>query len=219
MKPLPQAIAIVQRAEDELRNLLLRVAGEGEYDQVAMLADWAQQLRQIREHAGSATTIDGALELCTLRSGTNQKSQPFTNSAPRNETPKPRNPGKAVTSRAKKADYPRFRRDRDELVKIGWSKKERAEYRHKAPKAVVMSVSEVLQRRGAGGERFTFEELLPFRDRETNAELPSYQSYLTLAWLRKENLIVQHGRQGYSLPPNIDLMDALEERWKLLPKA
>lgn len=197
----------------------MRVAGESEYDHVTILADWARQLRQIRQHADSTIRISGALEISTQDSGINLKSQTSANSALRNGTTKRRRAGKAATGRTKKANYPRFQRDRDELVKIGWSKKEKAEYRHKAPKAVVLSVSEILQRRGVGGERFTFEELLPIRDRDTQAELPSYQAYLTLAWLRKENLIVQHGRQGYSLPPNINLMDALEERWKLLPKA
>lgn len=128
---------------------------------------------------------------------------------------KTRRPGKR---KAKNANYPKFRLDRDELVKIGWSKKQNAEYRHKAPKAVVLSVVDGLQKRGAAGERFTLEELLPFRDRETQAELPSYQTYLTLAWLRQEHLVVQHGRQGYSLRTETNLMDAIEERWKLLPK-
>jgi hypothetical protein len=41
---------------------------------------------------------------------------------------------------------------------------------------------------------------------------------LVLAWLRHENLITRHGRQGYSLAPNVSLVDAVEERWKLLPK-
>jgi hypothetical protein len=136
-----------------------------------------------------------------------------------NGAPDRRKAGRRTKSKAKKADYPRFHRERDELVKIGWSKKQKAEYRHKAPKAVVLLVAQALQQKGAGGERFTFEELLPFRDRDTGADVPSYQAYLALAWLRHENLIVQHGRQGYSLAANINLMDALEERWKLLPKA
>jgi len=220
METKSQAVAIIQRAEREIRELLLRVAGEGDYEHVALLAEWAQRLRQMTEHAskpkgpaGMLGGFDGHAETITDR------HQVVTPSSSENGAPERRKAKKLNKSKTKKANYPKFHRERDELVKIGWSKKRKAEYRHKAPKAVVHSVAEGLQRRGATGERFTFEELLPFRDRETQAELPSYQTYLTLAWLRQENLIVQHGRQGYSLVPNINLMDAVEERWKLLPKS
>jgi hypothetical protein len=146
-------------------------------------------------------------------------SPPASSSASANGASERRKVTRLSKSKTNKANYPKFLRDRDELVKIGWSKKQKAEYRHKAPKAVVLLVAQALQQKGAGGERFTFEELLPFRDRDTGADVPSYQAYLVLAWLRHENLIVQHGRQGYSLAANMNLMDALEERWKLLPKA
>jgi hypothetical protein len=215
-----QAVAIVQRAESEIRELLLRVAGEGDYEHAALLAEWAQRLRQISEHAGALKgppgvlgDFDGHAETITDR------HQVVTPSSSANGAPERRKAKKLTNSTTRKANYPRFRREREELVKIGWSKKQKAEYRHKAPKTVVLTVAEGLQRRGATGERFTFEELLPFRDRDTQAELPTYQTYLTLAWLRQENLIVQHGRQGYSLPLTIHLMDAIEERWKLLPKS
>ncbi len=219
METRSQAVAIVQRAESEIRALLLRVAGEGNYEQVALLAEWAQRLRQITEPAGTAMRTPGELGGLNGQAAIRKDRQMAVPSGSRGIAPERRKTRRLAKSTAKKANYPRFHRDRDELVKIGWSKKQKSEYRHKASKAVVVSVSEVLQRRGAGGERFTFEELLPFRDPGSQAELPSYQTYLTLAWLRKENLIIQHGRQGYSLPPNINLMDALEERWKLLPKA
>jgi hypothetical protein len=214
-----QAAAIVRRAEGEIRELLLRAAGEGDYEHVAVLAEWAQRLRQITEQAGTAKRTTGALSGINGHAETSTHSQVAAPSASANRAPERRRAGRITKSKASKAEYPRFHRERDELVKIGWSKKQKAEYRHKAPKAVVLLVVQALQQKGSGGERFTFEELLPFRDRGTGADVPSYQAYLALAWLRHENLIVQHGRQGYSLPANNNLMDAVEERWKLLPKA
>jgi hypothetical protein len=219
METKSQAIAIVQRAEGEIRELLLRVAGEGDYEHVALLAEWAQQLRQITNQPGTAKGLTGVLSGFNGHAEIVKDSQVAAASGSEKGAPERHKARNLTRSKTNKANYPRFRRERDELVKIGWSKKQKSEYRHKAPKAVVDSVADGLQKRGAGGERFTFEELLPFRDRETQAELPSYQTYLTLAWLRQENLIVQHGRQGYSLPTNIKLTDAVEERWKLLPKA
>jgi hypothetical protein len=57
------------------------------------------------------------------------------------------------------------------------------------------------------------EEVLPLNNPGDGSELPSYQVYLSLAWLRAEDLIVQHGRQGYSLPPGSDLERESERRW------
>ncbi|MER3415082.1 MAG: hypothetical protein C4297_02580 [Gemmataceae bacterium] len=204
MTRLFQAAEVIGRAETEIRQLLLDCAREGAYEEVALLADLARQLRRLVEHAASPNgpPIDpanpGALA--------NASAQPRS-----------RSHRTAPTGKPPSADYPRFFRSRDELVKIGWSKKRKAEYRHKAPSAVVRLVARALQARGTGGEQFTFEELLPIRDPQTKSEVPSYQAYLALAWLRKENLVVQHGRQGYSLRPDINLADAVEERWKLLP--
>jgi hypothetical protein len=215
METKSQAVAIIQRAESEIRELLLRVAGEGDYEHAALLAAWAQRLRQITElpsAAKSTTGFDGHTRIST-------DSPPASSSPSANGASERRKVTRLSKSKTNKANYPKFLRDREELVKIGWSKKQKAEYRHKAPKAVVLLVAQALQKKGAGSEHFTFEELLPFRDRGAGADVPSYQAYMVLAWLRQENLIVQHGRQGYSLPLNINLMDALEERWKLLPKA
>jgi hypothetical protein len=60
------------------------------------------------------------------------------------------------------------------------------------------------------------ETLLPLYDPEAQDDVPTYQAYLALAWLRKESLIIQHGRQGYSLPRNADLAAASEKRWQAL---
>jgi hypothetical protein len=117
---------------------------------------------------------------------------------------------------AQKGQYPTFLREGDALVKIGWSKSDKSTYEHRAPRRAIELLVAALSHVGASGQRFTMEDLLPLRDPQDQSDVPSYQAYLVLAWLRKENLIVQHGRQGYSLPPNADLADACEERWQAL---
>ena len=52
------------------------------------------------------------------------------------------------------------------------------------------------------------EENLPLKDPADGTEIPTYQVYLCLAWLRQAKLVEQHGRQGYSLPDSAHL-DAL----------
>jgi hypothetical protein len=122
-------------------------------------------------------------------------------------------------ARAAKGEYPKFLRDGEELLKIGWSKREKKVYRHKAPKRVVLLVSEALQQEGLHQKRFVMDQILPIHDPESDSDVPGYQAYLSLAWLRKEKLIIQHGRQGYSLQRDTNLTDAVEERWKLLPNS
>ncbi len=201
METISQAIGIVRRAENDIRQLILRYVDEGDYENVRILANWAQQLRQMSQNNVSSSP-----------STENSQSLPAVPSGPRKSR------RKLAKVNATKNEYPKFFRDSDELVKIGWSKKQKSEYRHKAPRDVILMVAKTLQQKGASVERFTFEELLPLHDPKTQAELPSYQGYLALAWLRKEKLIVQHARQGYSLLPDTNLTDAVEERWKLLPK-
>jgi hypothetical protein len=223
MERISQAADIVRRAENEIRELLLRYATEGAYDDVAVLADWAQQLRRLRAQSDSRNGMSmEPVDVNAQHDTHSDNTPPSFSGSPResSERQESRPRRKTVKTKAYKADYPRFfRGDRDELVKIGWSKKQKAEYRHKAPKEVVLAVARALQARGSTGEQFTFEELLPLRDSQSKSDVPSYQAYLTLAWLRKQKLVVQHGRQGYSLPLNINLMDAIEERWKLLPRS
>ncbi|NMC20339.1 MAG: hypothetical protein GYA33_07950 [Thermogutta sp.] len=203
MERLSQAVDILRRAESQIRGLLLDSAGDGAYLEVAVLAAWAQQLHQLASQSNAR----------------NGPSNDQTELTPSVEGARQQEPTHRKGVKGKKGDYPRFYREREELVKVGWSKKQKAEYRHKASKSVVLLVARGLQRRAADAERFALEELLPILDPQTNSEIPSYQVYLVLAWLRKENLIMQHGRQGYSLSPNINLTDAVEERWKLLPKS
>jgi hypothetical protein len=203
-----QAVAAICQAETQIRNILQRLAGEGDYDSLQLLADWARQLRQMSQQAGSAAL-----------NGRPAAAIPLSTAVQTEARPKPPSGHRRGRSKTPDMAYPKFLRDREELVKIGWSRKQKREYRHKAPKAAVLLVAQALEQKRVGGERFAFEEVLPIRDSHTGADVPSYQAYTALAWLRKEGLIVQHGRQGYSLVPNIGLMDAIEERWKLLSKS
>lgn len=222
MEPRSHATEVVRRAEDELRQLLVRAAEQGDYEFARLLADWAKQLKQMVQDNGSS---DGKSFRVEAANETGQsKVEPeiiasrFPNLTDSNKA-KGGRPGRTKKAKVAQREYPKFLRDGQELVKIGWSKREKKSYRHKAPQRVVLLICQVLQQAGRQGNRFVMEQILPIRDPENDAEVPSYQAYLSLAWLRKENLIVQHGRQGYSLPSNVNLTNAVEERWKLLPKS
>jgi hypothetical protein len=222
MEPRSQAIEVIRRAEGELRQLLLCTAEQGDYETARLLAEFAKQLKQMLQQNGSVDRKPRPIEVANGQALTDDEPKAFAptiNNRTNTGRTKTRRPAQTKKVKTAKGEYPKFMRDSEELLKIGWSKRERKVYRHKAPKSVVLLVSQALQQAGQDGDRFVMGEILPIRDRENDTDVPSYQAYLSLAWLRKEKLIVQHGRQGYSLHPEINLPDAVEERWKLLPRS
>lgn len=101
------------------------------------------------------------------------------------------------SSRGKKR-YPRFERDGYKLVKVGWSKKGREEYEHRAPRDVVAAFTRHLVSKVKRGKAFVVEDLLPVPD-SSGGEIPSYQVYMTLRWLRHAGAVEKRGRDGYAL--------------------
>jgi hypothetical protein len=215
MDPRSQATEVIHGAEADLRNLLLRSAQLGDYEAVRVLAEWANQLKQMVEQNGETDRQPHLLD--------GQTSAPLevnpSKTANRQYATTGKHGGRKTRRKAARGEYPKFLRDGEELLKIGWSKRTWANYRHKAPKRVVHALAKALLAKGKSGARFVMEEVLPLRDPESTIDVPSYQAYLILAWLRKENLVVQHGREGYSLRPEVNLPDAIEERWNHLPKS
>lgn len=225
MDTIDEATQALREAERKLQALIARAAAEAEYEAVPQLAEWARQLKQLlgdrtedrpppavepveeapQDHAGNGAEV---------RRGRERRAPP--SQRPRSRTTSTSRPRKAKRKN-KRADYPKFLREGDALVKIGWSKREAKPYEHKAPRTVLQALVQALARAGSGGARFTMEGLLPLRSGAGEGEIPDYQTYLTLAWLRAAGLIVQHGRQGYSLPTGTDLASAADARWNELP--
>lgn len=97
--------------------------------------------------------------------------------------------------------YPRFFRDSDQLVKIGYSKSERRTYEHRSPRDVLLRMATILDELGTNGRHFSTDEFLPPREKRL-AGIPSYQLYLCLAFLLRLGMICRHGRAGYTTAPD-----------------
>lgn len=197
-----RASATIRRAEQDIRGLIVEAATSGEYGVVSSLSGIARRLSDLAEEAVG-------------------KSSPVVDApAPPTIAAKPRAILRPASSLARKASrgegYPRFQKSRDVLVKIGWSKKERSEYVHKAPKAGVDAVARLVTDLGKGGQIFTTEDLLPVKLGSQDDELPGYQTYICLAWLRHIGVVEQHGREGYSVPRE-EVMGSVNKAWEALP--
>jgi hypothetical protein len=121
----------------------------------------------------------------------------------------------AMLAVKKRRKYPQFGRQANDLVKIGWSKRSRKEYQHRAPRRILELLCTRLEQVGARKKIFTTESLFPLSDSEGN-EIPSYQSYLSLAWLRQHRLVVSKGRSEYRLPNPGSLQSSADKLWNQL---
>jgi hypothetical protein len=192
----------LRQCEARLRELMAEASAAGQYESVANLMAWAKAVAEI---------VDG------YQSSQSEVSSRPTKTSTRSEESafRPQAPAsKRAARKGTRQTYPRFKRYRDELVKIGWSKKEKKEYQHRAPWSVV----EILCRRANEwqGKDFVSDDLFPLAAVD-GTEIPSYQAYLSLAWLKHEELVLQNGRQGYHVPQGTDLLSAADERWNALP--
>ena len=134
------------------------------------------------------------------------------------ESPRQRRKRSRRSQRSKRPaarGYPRFARQRGDLIKVGWSRKEKNEYHHRAPREFVELLRDRLDQVGASGDLFTTDDLFPLETSE-DSEVPSYQAYLCLAWFRELGLVEQVGRQGYRLDTTVDLRESVEKGWAQL---
>ncbi len=187
-----------------------------------LLAETERTLVGLANEAGAARDYDQAASLIEVARKIKQLGEQFRE--PASKMAKAPNPPGALVelgtaaeikvpmrSRNKLGQYPRFVREGDNLIKIGWSKSQRAEYEHKSPKRLLAVLCESLT--GANGKRIMMDRVLPLRDPVTGSAFPDYQSYVCLAWLKFAGLVTQHGRQGYSLPKGIELEKSVEALW------
>lgn len=99
-------------------------------------------------------------------------------------------------------------------AKTAWSKKERTEYEHKAPRGVVDLLAAGIAKKGASARLFTVEDLLPLQYPQDGGEVPGYQVYVALAWLKSTGLVKMHGRRGYSARRGLPLADEATTLWR-----
>ena len=198
-------VDVLAQAEDRFTLRLQEAAGDRQYADVATLASVSAQLHELIQSVNdnepaSEPRTTGRVPASSGSTAQKLKSRQGADKARYEE------------ARA----YPRFARSGDRLVKIAWSKKDGAEYEHRAPRVAVLAVLSSL--RELGSREFSMEELARVRDKYGN-EIPSYQVYLVMAWLRACGAVRKIGRGGYaSIPENLTGA-AMKEHWSALDGA
>jgi len=197
---------ILTDAEKALAALASEAAKETQYEDASCLIDSAREVKSLAEK-----TLN--------RLGRSPEKTPadFTIAADGISKCSPTGHRTAKGNRAQKRRYPKFLRQGDELVKIGWSPSEKTEYEHRSPRKVLLLLAAEIANVGANGRRFTMDRVIPLQDPTDGRCIPDYQVYLCLAWFRELGFVIQHGRQGYSLASKAPIEPLLETHWSNLP--
>jgi hypothetical protein len=195
---LDRAIKLLRDVDREMRSIMGQALAVGAYGELGRIAPLAEGVTGLLAQFAGPSVGSGVPDQGASTSGPVAEPQLGT-----------------VKKRPKAAPYPRFEREPDRLVKIGWSKRDKKEYEHRASQEVVELVADALIAR-ADGKLFTMDSVLPLKTADGN-EVPSYQAYLVLGWLRSGGAIQRRGRDGYVINAGgLDgsVVDAL---WSALP--
>jgi hypothetical protein len=247
MSTTKTAVVVLGEAEAKLRELVGRAAAGGEYDLAVRMATVAKNVAALAHaldadgsQAGIASAVKvsdapampvpGALpptglaegasdtDIATPSPARDRHTEPATARRARKRGTK--RAARAVRKRApRKGLYPKFYRDEDYLVKVAWSKKERGEYQHKAPRRVAELLAAAIGKRSGNGRMFTSEDIFPLKDPQGGGDVPSYQAYAALAWFRQTGLVQPHGRRGYTVKKNGRLSELLTAGWQKLSES
>jgi hypothetical protein len=182
--------------ETRLRELLSEAAKAGDYENVERLTAWAKAIRAL----ASGVSINH-----------------LDNSSARSRRSSKASARKPANKRRSTERYPKFARFKEDLVKIGWSRREKKEYQHRAPRRVARLLAKQLMKTFSSGGIFSTDQIFPLHDDESNADVPSYQCYVCLAWFRDRKLVEQVGRQGYRLLSSENLDRVIDREWDQLP--
>ena len=197
---------VLKRCESDLQRIASDAVAAGDYAAARAAVALAESM------AGQRANVDGGVASADAGGGTSARGAGAGHPV---KEPKSRKPGTARPRPA--ADrYPRFIRDRDTVIKVGWSKRHAREYQHKASRASVAAFLSLLRKRTRPGRIYTLDDLTPV-PLPGGGELPDYQVYLVLAWLRATGAASKHGRNGYSFKPAALAEETWAEAWDALP--
>ena len=210
---------IMDSAESSLSGLIQTALRKKRYDDVAFVAEVLNQVAKVRQglqvpellrnqnarDSSRPNTESDAEAVETSSSALDQtKLRALERGSPKQET------------HAKSSKYPLFFRDDSRLFKVGWSKKNKDEYVHRVPKDVVLAFAEHLDRSVEAGALFEIESLFPVSTKSSK-QVPSYQVYVVVAWLRDADVIDKKGRDGYVILEKSKLRGGFNALWETLP--
>ena len=216
MDTIQAAKQVILDAEVSLRDLISTALANQKYGEVKEIAELADRVAQLI----TSNNIQLSVSIPAKVEEPPRPDYELTKQEPVPETRKldlpPVVKARAVKKRVvrRKPGYPKFVRDGDRLVKVGWSKKNKAEYEHRVPRDAVQGFLRHLDHMVEPAKVFEIESLFPVRD-SSGEEVPGYQIYVIVAWLREAGVIEKKGRDGY-LMRDKSVLGETNELWNSL---
>ena len=201
MDTIEEAHKNIREAEARLRELMGEAIRLQRYADLAEIAQMAEGLSRL------LTKRDKTAEVHIGKEGHTRVEAKDNRGMESKGRPKPR---------AKKAEYPKFIRDGGRLVKIGWSKRGKQEYEHRAPREAIIACARHLSNKVEVGQLFKVEQVLPVPDVSTGEDVPAYQVYLILAWFCSADSVEKKGRDGYILRTDSLAEGEVDALWEKL---
>jgi len=167
-----QITTILDEAERALREVIAEAAKAGDYRNVDVARLAALEMDKLRKRAKGPPIVKES------------ESSPM----PQRSTGNLKSP---------KSDYPKFEIRNEVLIRTGWSKKEKREYRQRIPRITfdqTLDAMVSLSRTGNGS--VLAEQIIEGVERINQDHVPSYQVYAVLGLLR-HGKCVQQGGDGY----------------------
>lgn len=170
----------MDEAERNLREVIAEAAQAGDYHSVDVARGAALEMRRLREHLQGPPNVQNPQSSDT--------SQHFTSKR-----------------KGQKSAYPKFEVRNGTLIRVGWSKKNRREYTHKAPKTVFEQTIKAMASLGQTRNGTVMAEQIIEQLESTSSEhIPSYQVYTVLGLLRDRDCIQKIGNEGYRWPEQLE---------------
>ena len=188
---IEKILGILTKCESDLREVIVEAAQEGDYRSVDTARAAAVNVHDLRTRIANPFS---KLESKSANQASDRKK-------------------KSASRKGIKSKYPKFEVKNDTLIRIAWSKKQRREYTHKAPRFVfneTVKAMAALAQSGAGP--FMAEQIIEQVNNMESEAVPSYQVYIMIGLLRKTKCIKQVGREGYSIPT--DIRTKAEKEWE-----
>jgi hypothetical protein len=186
MSALIEAMELLRTTEKELRALIDKALQGGQYGEVAQVASLAERLKALTHSPPSHTTAPSRVRKVRVK-----------------------------IKQPKAGEYPKFFRDSDKLVKLGWSRKKASEYEHRAPLRVAELLLSSIRKKVSDGESFAATDVLPLGS--ASEHIPEFQGYVALRWFFTEGLVTKLGRDRYSLSTKRLGTEGLAGLWGRLP--
>lgn len=195
---------LIADLDEAARREIAVAASEGRFDELPSIVLLAKEIAALAARWGLGSP----------------SAQPATQIQNDSQPPSVKQPipgASKVEQRLKKADYPQFLREKQDLVKLGWSPREKGPYEHRVAKMGVDAVVAAVAARGKSGHRFAIAEITKALEGTEGADpFPSYQIYAVVSWLKWAGMVLQHGRQGYTVVRPQTFASSIETAWQSL---